>query len=379
MILKIRSGLKMTFPLIRYFFGKLKLKVKDLLETVYITVMCFFDKLKPKRWDDETQVVTKSQKGKYKGKDAFIDIPHIGLDGKKKTEVVREGRKRGFWKRALMLFAAIGMLSFIYWLAFSLEDKVLFDIFLSGTLSWFWIRPVFPLKEQMNLKKFLLSLLFFGVLFFIFFTYDIHSMLLWVVIFIGVASLGTAVIEEYTDKNLYPSAVIVVGGIALLIVLGLGLIDLFQDHSYYVKKNRGLTMQYKPVETQKENESIPDELMEGLYKLLPDQDDEDFYLEGLGVVKSFVKKRKPVEYGRVEAVCGKLFLAIIFLPVYLLTLLILVPSMAWEWIENAKKEYKKKTDKKGGGGIKLTDYFAVDLAGSAFLGFVQGLTSKKKK
>lgn len=335
-----------------------------------------------KNWNDEE----KEKKKEVKDGKKIVQRNIYQEDGITPVmETVRQGRKRGFLKRVGMLVLAILAVSVFQWTLELFGQSIIFRIVLSGLATWLIIAPIRKYKWWgMAVVPLLLLLIILSIAYLPAFQSTLASAVNWLMW----TAIIVFIIEELFNENWYPKSV-GFGGIGIIIiVLIMAIFNLFRPHDYYITEGSRshISVQEKQLEV-KAWENLKVRFVSGKpapssYRQIPpslsgkSSDTAEVSEEWLSLA---VKNHLPTEYGRIEAVMGKLFFIVYFIMAYAVFMLVAIPEMFGDVMRQYKERAKKQKGKeKGTEGLTASAYIAFDLFGNILHEFIQGRGGKKK-
>ena len=326
------------------------------------------NKFKRGIWDDE--VVTKMQTKNVKGK--IVETPIFKADGKTPvTEVTRKGRKHCFWQRVGMLILALVVVSVFQWTLIKFSDSLIFRIILSSFISWLALASIKRYPWKISATICLASVItVLSIIYLPAFKSVFGSAVNWLVW----TALIFFIVEELFNKNWYPKSV-GFGGIGLLAVIFiLAAFSLVRPHKYYITEGSRANIdvaekqqELVALETLKARVSKPKSIP-GFVKPIPSNLSgipSDTPQVAVNWTQLATKNHLPTEYGRVEAVIGKLFFIAYFIMAYIVFMLVAIPEMIGDAVRAYKARPKKGKGKEGGSGSELTTahYFIFEVVG----------------
>lgn len=286
-----------------------------------------------------------------------------------KGEVVRRGRKHGFPKRVAMLSAALVLVFAFKWTTEAFAESWIFRLGLSGFIAWLAVSSVKRLQIKVAVAVVSAgTLAILSVLYLPSFREVFGSAIWWL---IGLAFL-VFVTEELLNINWYPKSVGLVGAGVVVVIFIAAIFSAVRPHEYYAiegsRANLSVAeMQQEAVAWEKLKTRVkPDKSIAGFKKIPPSLSGissdsiPEVATDWLGLS---VKNHLPTEYGRVEAVAGKLFFIVYFTIAGLVFMLVAIPEIIGDSVKAYKSRPKGKKEEGGGGELKTIHYFIFEVVG----------------
>jgi hypothetical protein len=334
-------------------------------------------------WDDE--VAQKKSQQKAKGK--ITEVPIFKADGKTPVmDVIKKGRKHGFWKRVGMFFLALIVVAVFQWMLVKFADSLIFRITLSSFISWLALASIKKYRWKISLTICLTGLLaILSIIYLPAFKETFASAVNWLVW----TALIFFIVEELFNKNWYPKSV-GFGGLGIVVVIFIvAAFNLIRSHEFYTTEGSRANInviekqqEIVALETLKSRASKPKTVV-GFYKPISSS------LSGLPSGTSQVainwsqlvtKNNLPTEYGRVEAVMSKLLFIVYFSMAYAVFMLVAIPEMIGDTVRSYKSKRSQSKGKEGGGvkeGLTATSYVILELFGRIVDDVIKGRIAGK--
>lgn len=295
----------------------------------------------PDNWEDkeEIEIVIVKTKGQLPQEKIVI-----GVDGKPKTKIVKEGRKHGFYRRLGWFLTIISIMIVLWIFASIFVGKILFKIILSLIVGC-----VIGIKP----KRWLWRILTFIAVFFVNMLYIGESIELFrlAVLFTVCGATCFFLIERRTGVDAYPKWMLPFFLIISVSCILWALFGLVRSHEYYVQKQRvSVSNLLKEADTgeklknkfsfSKSEIKVPKSYIPIL--ILEKEEEPTSRLSQNWLVLK-VKNNLPAEYGRLNCFIRKILFVIFFLAVNLIFGPVATLEIFKDWIAEKKGEKKEKT------------------------------------